>query len=143
MEKAMTELQLATSRFHAPERITASGLVPVGIVVSPPRWPLRFEPAGNLTPLAPVGLREIEDRDEFERGYVERLERFGVERTRTILRGFADAYEAPGCVLLCFENLDKPGEWCHRRMFAAWWEAQTGQAVPELEAAPRLFVPIA
>ena len=35
----MTELRLATSRFHAPHLIVASGLVPVGIVVSPPRWP--------------------------------------------------------------------------------------------------------
>jgi hypothetical protein len=134
MEDAMSDLQLATSRFHAPELIAASGLVAVGIVVSPPRWPLPYELAGNLTPLAPVGLREIEDRGEFERRYVERLERFGVERARTILRGFADAYEAPGCVLLCFEDLAKPGEWCHRRVFAAWWEEQTGQPVQELDA---------
>ena len=26
-----------------------------------------------------------------------------------------------------------PDLWCHRRMLAAWWEEQTGRAVPELE----------
>jgi len=35
--------------------------------------------------------------------------------------------------LLCFEkNLSAPGVFCHRRMFAQWWEERTGQQVPEV-----------
>jgi len=122
---------LATSRFHAPGLIEASGLVPVGIVVSPPRWPLPYELAGNVNLLAPVGMRDL-DRAEFELLYRERLDRLGVDRARTILAGFAAAFHVAGCVLLCFEDLAKAGEWCHRRTFSAWWEERTGQVVPEL-----------
>jgi hypothetical protein len=35
--------------------------------------------------------------------------------------------------LLCFEDLTKPGLWCHRRPFANWWLENTGEVVPELE----------
>jgi len=72
------------------------------------------------------------DRAEFELLYRERLDRLGVDRARTILAGFAAAFHVAGCVLLCFEDLAKAGEWCHRRTFSAWWEERTGQVVPEL-----------
>jgi hypothetical protein len=45
---------------------------------------------------------------------------------------FAKGHDAKGVVLLCFEDLSKPGEWCHRRAFATWWEEQTGEKVEEL-----------
>jgi uncharacterized protein YeaO (DUF488 family) len=35
-------------------------------------------------------------------------------------------------VLACFEALKKPGQFCHRRMFAAWWKSKTGETIPEL-----------
>lgn len=126
------ELTLATSRFHARDLITASGLVPVGIVVGMPRWPLGYELPGNVTALAPVGLLDVEVGDEFTARYWERLDSIGVAPIERILRGFAEAFDAPGCVLLCYENLEKPGEWCHRRVFAAWWQQRTGAEVPEL-----------
>ena len=40
-------------------------------------------------------------------------------------------------VLLCFEDLSKPGEWCHRRIFADWWKDITGDHVRELGPLPR------
>jgi hypothetical protein len=35
-------------------------------------------------------------------------------------------------VLLCHEDVTAGETVCHRRVFAAWWKAQTGQDVPEL-----------
>jgi len=35
-------------------------------------------------------------------------------------------------VLLCHEHLRKPGEWCHRRMVAEWFEQALSVAVPEM-----------
>jgi hypothetical protein len=49
-----------------------------------------------------------------------------------VLKAFATAHGSEGVVLLCFEDLTKPGEWCHRRSFAAWWDEKTGQKVDEL-----------
>ena len=34
-------------------------------------------------------------------------------------------------VLLCYEDLTKPGEWCHRRIVAEWFEHHLGIEVPE------------
>jgi hypothetical protein len=36
-------------------------------------------------------------------------------------------------VLLCFEDVRKPGESCHRQNFATYWQQMTGNVVPELE----------
>ena len=34
-------------------------------------------------------------------------------------------------ILLCWEPLKKPGEYCHRRMLAKWFEDALGVVVPE------------
>ena len=39
-------------------------------------------------------------------------------------------------VLLCWEDLSKPNEWCHRRMIAEWLEQELGISVPEYAPAP-------
>jgi hypothetical protein len=35
-------------------------------------------------------------------------------------------------VLLCYEDLDVEGQWCHRRMVARWFEQNLGFEVPEM-----------
>jgi hypothetical protein len=74
-------------------------------------------------------LLGIADNDEFERRYVERLDRFGIEHFRSRFQQISEYKAGAGLVLLCFE---KPGEFCHRRLFARWIEQQTGQHIPEL-----------
>jgi hypothetical protein len=85
--------------------------------------------------LAPYELLGVDDRDEFEARYRERLNRFGAEEILRVLEALAAGYAAGGVVLLCFEDLTKPGEWCHRRIAAAWLEEQSGIEIPELEPA--------
>lgn len=36
-------------------------------------------------------------------------------------------------VLCCYEDVRIPDEWCHRLVFAEWWQARTGMAIPELQ----------
>jgi hypothetical protein len=139
-------LVLATSRYQAADLIERSVLLPVGITVGSARW-LRYELAANVGMLAPFGehdgvpLRKIGDDAVFEQAYRARLERFGVDAIGAVLAALVAAYDAPGAVLLCFENVHA-GESCHRRMFATWWEKQTGVAVPELEP-PQQALPLA
>jgi hypothetical protein len=123
-------LRLATSRYHATDLVLASGLLPLGITVGSARG-LQYELAGNVGMLAPYGLREL-DGDAFELAYQERLDYFGARAIGDVLASFVAAYQAPGVVLLCFENV-LAGQACHRRTFAEWWEDKTGQPVPELE----------
>ena len=50
---------------------------------------------------------------------VERLE----ERARS---------EGKELVLLCFEDIRIPSDWCHRTVFAQWWAEKTGEIIEEL-----------
>ena len=124
------ELRIATSRYHATDLVLASGLLPIGITVGAARG-LRYEIAGNVGMLAPYGLRDL-DGEAFELAYKDRLDHFGAPAIAAVLAAFVAAYQAPGVVLLCYENV-LAGEDCHRRTFAEWWEEQTGKPVPELE----------
>lgn len=45
---------------------------------------------------------------------------------------FEEISNGKALVFLCFEDLTKDGEWCHRRMFAEWWQRKTGMKVEEL-----------
>lgn len=125
-------LIIATSRYQAREKIAASGLAPVGTTVGRPRFKLGYELAGMASNLAPHGCLQIEDRARFAAAYRGRLNRVGVGPISRLLAGLAQKAAVDGVVLLCFEDLTKPGEWCHRRVFADWWLEQTGEQVVEL-----------
>lgn len=125
-------MRIATSRYWNTGAIEASGLAPVGTTVGPPRFPLKYELAASVGMLTPYGLRQIESRSEFEPLYRARLAGFGVDRIARLLEAIATAADAPGVVLLCFEDLTKQGLWCHRSIFASWWQENTGQEVCEL-----------
>jgi hypothetical protein len=125
--------QLWTSRYQNRDAIVASGFVPVGITLGAPRFRLGYELAARLRELAPAGFMfEVDDQSDFRRLYLARLHRLTVTRAAAILRELSEAHGGKPLVLLCFEDLTKPGEWCHRRLFAVFWEEETGEEVPEL-----------
>ncbi|MGZ4303127.1 MAG: DUF488 family protein [Gaiellaceae bacterium] len=64
------------------------------------------------------------------RRYRERLDAIGAKGLQKCFADISAEHDGRGLVLLCFE---KPGQFCHRRVLAEWWEEQTGQHVPELE----------
>jgi hypothetical protein len=117
--------------------------VPVRVTLGrPPRW--FFHEWEEVRLIAPTpSIFKVEDDDEFRALYVARLRDLGPERIEESLRELSDRHPGERLVLLCYEDVLK-GEVCHRRMFAAWWRAVTGERVPELDPAdftgtPRLF----
>ena len=131
-------MNLATSRYQAADLILRSGRVPVGITYGNPRWPLPYKLAGNFRQLAPSkDMFGMEDRCMFEEAYRDKLDRLGVAGVTKLLQKVVDATGNDRLCLLCFEDLTKPGLWCHRRLFANWWLEKTGEDVPELEPAVR------
>jgi hypothetical protein len=74
------------------------------------------------------GVRTSEEEEAYEREYLPQLEAAGVERINAQLgKKVADASDT--VILLCHEE---PSDFCHRRLFARWWEEKTGQEIPEL-----------
>lgn len=119
---------LYTSRYSNPELKTGK-YVAVRISLGTPKWPLGYEIAGEIKDLMPWGMLNKYSHEEFIHRYRERLDKIGVNRIQRELSRFSG--EKP-VVLLCYEDVRKPGEWCHRTHFAEWWHDRTGEIVEEL-----------
>jgi hypothetical protein len=125
-------MKIYTSRFSNPE-LNTGNYTAVRICIGAPRWTLPYTIAGEINALKPFGLfgKYDEDKDGFRREYFKLLRKSGVD---SIARQLA-AFERHGkdVVLLCYEDVRKgENDWCHRVMFAEWWQEQTGEVVEEL-----------
>lgn len=96
----------------------------------------RNAPRGFVMPayrqLAPGTWFKRTAYDEYRKLYFEQLAKLDPQKVVDDLHELAGGHEP---VLLCWERLRKPGEWCHRRMVAEWLEQSLGLAVPEYEEA--------
>lgn len=119
--------------------------VPVRISNGFPRFGLKYDlifKAPTLYPawsLVKAGL----SHEDFSRLYGEALDDIGVEKIAAELGEIARKAGDNRLVLMCFEDLSK-GKTCHRRSFARWWKARTGDDVRELgptgpEGGPRPY----
>lgn len=124
--------ELFTSRFGARKLIVESGLVPVRISIGHPKWPLGYKVSYSCPLLFPTATMLRMDEEEYIHHYMRQLDGTGAVAIGASLRRISDRCSGRGLVLLCFEDLAKQGEWCHRQMFASWWETETGRKVPEL-----------
>jgi len=114
---------------HRAHKAANRTFVPVRASLGSPKfWP-EAKALPYIAELAPAGLFHLDDTAEFERRYLARLDRIGVDR---LAARFADVYAEyqRSLALCCFEPAGQP---CHRRLWAAWHEEHTGQSVPELE----------
>ena len=119
-----------TSHWRSPLLEDADAVM-VSISRGQPRRSLPFR-YRRLPELAPDDRAWAEETEEgFGASYARQLEELGapaiLERLERIAGGKT-------LVLLCWEWLADPNEWCHRRMLAAWIEQRTGLMVPELRA---------
>lgn len=103
------------------------GYTPVRISLGLPRFWADAERLPYLRDLAPAGVFGLEG-EAFDRAYVDRLDRIGVERIGLALDTIRQESGQPVVVLACFEKAGQP---CHRRLFADYWMRKTGQLVPE------------
>ena len=127
-------MDLATSRYQTADLIEASGRAAVGITLGYPRFKLRYPLVANLRQLAPTReMIHLSDASSFEEMYRNRLDELGVGGVLDLLTTCVELANNERLVLTCYEDLTKPGLRCHRRLFAAWWQENTGEVAPELE----------
>src|SRR5260221_824750 len=129
MDEQMVDLY--TSRYANKELARRPDLVKVGITVGRPGWPLGY-PVESLDRLAPWGLLQVFDRAEFTARYHAALDRAGVDRVLRDLQRISDAHDGQDLVLLCYEDVRKPDEWCHRQVLAEWLAQRAGLAGAEV-----------
>jgi hypothetical protein len=122
---------MKTSYYSNRHVLCSPDLIKVGITAYHPRFRLAYELAGNITLLAPArNMLKMQDQKAFASMYFQRLDAATVSVIRARIQGFAVVGKE--VVLLCYENLSDGTKWCHRRLFAQWWEARTGEPVGEL-----------
>lgn len=106
---------------------------PVRITRGHPRFKLNYdlrEKVAQLYPSRDIFKAGLSPR-EFERRYRKELEEQGLARINSKLQEISGRAKGERIVLLCYEKV-LDGEYCHRRVFARWWEEQTGIEVPEI-----------
>lgn len=96
------------------------------IAVGMPKYELAHE-LRHVMSIKPYGVFGKYHGEEYKQKYFERLDRIGVERICDELMAVQGDKE--NLVLMCYEK--DPNE-CHRRMFAEWWYARTGEIIEEM-----------
>lgn len=128
--------QLFTARYQNPN-LAEHPAGKVRITLTGPRFRLPYKLAGSIMQLAPTWSMMHKPEREFAQLYVQLLEqRGGIHFFARRFEAIANDAGVDELVLLCWEDLRKPGAWCHRRILAAWLEDQTGQVVEELADGP-------
>jgi hypothetical protein len=71
---------------------------------------------------------------EFKAMYFRKLDKMGTARVAQIIRELQQQAELSGqeLVLLCFEDVRDPEDWCHRTMLAEWLKENIGWEIKEL-----------
>lgn len=130
---------------------------PVRISLGVPKFPVTWLNPNRLVRVLSPHWEYLNASDEvYEQRYLAQLKRVGVEGISSILQGIADeADPSQPLVLLCFEKLGAQKRKavaaedvsraesmvCHRRLFAQWWERETGLVVPELGSRVPVLTP--
>lgn len=107
---------------------------PVGISIGQPRFRLEYELREQCYSLAPKGYMLNMDIERFRPAYYEKLEGIGTEKIISMVTRLDEKARSEGkeLVLLCFEDVRIPEDWCHRTVFAEWWAEHTGEIIKEL-----------
>lgn len=107
---------------------------PVGISIGTPKFPLGYQIREQCYSLAPKGYMLRMEPEEFKKAYYGKLDGIGSDRIISMVERLNQTAQTEGkeLVLLCFEDVRVPGDWCHRTVFAEWWAEHTGEIISEL-----------
>lgn len=127
-----------TARYSNKNLVGQPGWAKVQTSNGAPKFPLKY-PLIECKALAPDYSTMKLPKDKFRVAYRKKLDRLGIARVQDMLMAAAREHKYEGkpaevVVLLCFEDVRRPDDWCHRTMLAEWLNEQ-GVKVEELEEA--------
>lgn len=108
---------------------------PLSISQFPPKWYTgpqlkMLAPPKELLALSNKGLPKEVYYKEFHRMVLDLLD------PREVYDAIIEEY-GDDVTLMCFEKLESPGDFCHRRLVADWFEKHLNVEVPEWTAPPK------
>ena len=118
--------KIYTSYFGNLRKLHEAGIVPISIARWNPRWYNGF----TMQELAPTKYM-LSDACS-EEGYITMYKQIlSGMYSGTILKSIESIGKGKDVALLCYE---KPGDFCHRHMFAEWFTKTTGIQIEEFAA---------
>ncbi len=122
-----------TSRYSNKE-LPNGNYYAVGISLGKPKFGINYAIRKQCYDLAPDRWMWGKELEEFKRMYFAKLDKMGVGRVENILRTLHTEAQANNqdLVLLCFEDVRDPEDWCHRTMLAEWAKNRIGLDIQEL-----------
>lgn len=118
-------MEIYTSYYGNIRKLRSNSIIPVGISLGIPKW---FT-GHNLRYLAPTyKILQLATQEEYIPAYIKLLESMDMERFRFDLTVISEIEGVKDIALLCYE---KPGDFCHRRIFADWMKEKTGYDIKE------------
>lgn len=137
--KNINGLNIYTSRYGNKNLINHNS-IKVGISIGKPKFNTVYEVKERILELAPEYDWLKLPYDIYKKKYIDKLERIGVDMIIDILLYISQKYENKEITLLCFEDIRKEGQWCHRTIFSEWFKEKTGININELESKETLSV---
>jgi uncharacterized protein (DUF488 family) len=104
------------------KRLEKEGVTPVCIAIGTPKW---FSGL-NYKAVSPHGFMLSLSEEKYREEYRKILRGLSAEKVVSDIKTITG--NAKKVALLCYE---KPGEFCHRRMLAYWFEKELGIEVKE------------
>lgn len=126
MLKIVAVMEVFTSYFGMKAKLEEAGILPVSIALWKPRWYEGLE-YKKIAPKAFM-LKGEYSQDE----YIMFYQRFILDKLKVdeVLEDLERLGDGKDIALLCYE---KPGDFCHRHLFAEWLLKQTGWEIQEFK----------
>lgn len=138
-EQEIGELPTLYTARWSNRHLESGEYAPVRTTLGAPKFPIPYE-YDHFKALSPQGWMMKLNEDDFARAYRVHLDRTGLKFLIGAFKLLGARNGWKPLTLLCFEDVHG-GEFCHRRVFAEWWEEKTGQKVEELEEPGRVPEP--
>ena len=124
-------MEVYTSYFGMKAKIEEVGILPVSIALWKPRWYEGLE----YKKIAPKAFMLKGEYSQEE--YVVYYNRFVLDKLDVdeVVKDLERLGDGKDIALLCYE---KPGDFCHRHLFADWMLQQTGWDIQEFRPKPKM-----
>lgn len=117
-------MEIYTSYYGNLKKLKKDGIIPVGISVFLPKYFNGY----SLKYLAPTAKMLHMGEKEYTPLYFQILEKVSIGKLREDIMRISNQEGGKDVALLCYE---KPGDFCHRRIFADWMKEKTGYDIKE------------
>lgn len=126
------KLNIYTSRYGN-KNLSNHNSIKVGISIGKPKFNIDYEVKERVLELAPDYSWLKLPYNIYKEKYINKLDSIGVDMIIYILLYISQKYGNKDITLLCFEDIRKEDQWCHRTIFSEWFKEKTGININELE----------